>query len=324
MNGVISGQARHADGACRACKPIRGPILKSPPDSPHFMDARFALFVVSLAVGLIIYVEPLRRLIALSLESHTHSYIVAMPFIALFSLAWKRNEIFRKVEYSYAAGSIWVFLSLALHAWCRMTEWNANADEGLVLSTLSAVGFITGTLVFFYGVNTFRNALTPVLFLVLMVPLPAPVLDALTAFLQRGSLDAAYWIFRTAGIPVSLDGSVLMLPFIDLEVAPECSGIRSTMALFIVSLLIGAVYLKSAAGRVVLLLSSVAISIFKNGMRIVFLYVIAANFGERVLAGPWHTRGGNIFFVVALLLLSPVAWGLRALERRRRLASSCK
>lgn len=290
--------------------------MKSSLDHSRVMDVRTALLTVFLAGGLAVYFEPLRRLFALSLDSPAHSYIVAMPFFALFSLMWKRKQIFREMEYSYVIGAITILSSLLLRVWCFLPGWETNVGDYLFLSSLSAAGFITGTLIWFYGIGTFRKALVPVLFLFLMVPLPAVVLDALTAFLQKGSLEAAYWIFKITGIPVSREGVVLLLPQMNLEVAPECSGIRSTTALVVVSMLLGYLYLNRVSGRVILILSSVAISIFKNGLRIVFLYVLSTNVGESILSGPWHTRGGNLFFVVALLLLSPVALRLRALERR--------
>ena len=59
------------------------------------------------------------------------------------------------------------------------------------------------------------------------------LLDWTIYFLQCGSTSVAYFLFRILGVPVLRQGFLLTVPGVTIEVAKECSGIRSSMALFI-------------------------------------------------------------------------------------------
>ena len=77
----------------------------------------------------------------------------------------------------------------------------------------------------------------PFAFLIFMVPLPDAIVDWLETASKLASAEAAALFFSVVGMPVLRDGTVFQLPGIVIEVAQECSGIRSSWVLFITSLL---------------------------------------------------------------------------------------
>ena len=72
----------------------------------------------------------------------------------------------------------------------------------------------------------FRSAGFPLLLLFLIVPIPSVVLNRLVAALQVGSTERSYLLFRLAGVFAFRRGMVMSLPGVDIEVAPQCSGVR--------------------------------------------------------------------------------------------------
>jgi exosortase/archaeosortase family protein len=98
-------------------------------------------------------------------------------------------------------------------------------------------------------------------------------------------------------------------------VAEECSGIRSTLALFITTALAGALFLKSNWRRLLLLIVVVPIAIVKNGLRIATLSTLAIYVNPAFLTGNLHHHGGVLFFLIALV---PMALLLIFLERQER------
>jgi len=56
------------------------------------------------------------------------------------------------------------------------------------------------------------------------------ILDRVIHALQTGSTEIAYLIFQAIGTPVVRRGFVLSVPGVTIEVAKECSSIRSSMA----------------------------------------------------------------------------------------------
>jgi exosortase len=149
-----------------------------------------------------------------------------------------------------------------------------------------------------------------------MVPLPSAAAESIIAVLQRGSTEAANGLFALTGVPYIREGFIFHLSTISVEVAEQCSGIRSSLALFITSVLAGHLFLKTGWKKVVLVLSIFPITVFKNGLRIVTLTLLGVYVDERILSSALHQRGGIPFFMLALLLWAPVLWLLRRTERR--------
>ena len=105
------------------------------------------------------------------------------------------------------------------------------------------------------------------------------------------------------------------LPGIAIEVAKECSGIRSSLALFITSLLAGHMFLKTTWRKVVLVLVIIPLTIFKNAVRITTLSLLAVYVDKSWLTDSWlHKGGGIVFFVLALVFFAPVLWALARSE----------
>ena len=150
-----------------------------------------------------------------------------------------------------------------------------------------------------------------------MIPIPTVILDPLIRILQVGSAHFTYAIFKIIGIPVFRDGMIFELPGIAIEVAKECSGIRSTLALIITSVIIGYLFLQSSAKRIILVLTIFPLTIIKNAIRITTLSLLAVYVDKSFLTGSFlHHSGGIIFFLIALVLLAPFLFFLRKLENK--------
>jgi exosortase/archaeosortase family protein len=103
---------------------------------------------------------------------------------------------------------------------------------------------------------------------------------------------------------------------VSVEVAKQCGGIRSSLVLFIVSILAGHLFLTTMKRRFILSLWVLPITIVKNAIRIVTLTLFAVYVDPRILDSMLHRRGGIPFFIVALSLLGIVLWFLIRSESR--------
>lgn len=149
------------------------------------------------------------------------------------------------------------------------------------------------------------------LFLLLMIPLPEPILNHVVYFLQKGSAEIAAGLFDLTGVPVLREGFVFRLPRVTIEVAQECSGIRSSMALLVLALLVSHLYLRKFWRQAIFVACGMIVMIVKNGIRIVTLTLLASYVDPGFLYGDLHHKGGIVFFVVGLLILLPILWLLR-------------
>jgi exosortase/archaeosortase family protein len=105
------------------------------------------------------------------------------------------------------------------------------------------------------------------------------------------------------------------LPGVSIEVAEECSGIRSSLSLIISSLLAGYVLLQSSWCRFALSTMTVPVVILKNAARIVTIWVLGVYVDPGFLNGRLHRYGGLPFSVFALALLTPLFIALIRVKR---------
>jgi exosortase len=139
-----------------------------------------------------------------------------------------------------------------------------------------------------------------------MVPLPPTLLDRSIYLLQQGSTEIAYLLFKALGVPVLRQGFLLTVPGVTIEVARECSGIRSSVALFITCLLAAHLFLRTKWRMLVFVLLAFPLAIIKNGIRITTLTLLSVYVDPGFLTGRLHHEGGFVFFLLALAILFPV------------------
>ncbi len=161
-----------------------------------------------------------------------------------------------------------------------------------------------------------RAALFPLLLLLLAIPLPEVILSRVVYALEKGSTDITYAIFKTLRVPTLRDGFFLTVPGITIEVAPECSGIRSSVAMLITCLLAAHYYLRTWWGSLVFMILVVPVAMIKNGIRIATLTLLSLYVDPSFLKGSLHRDGGFVFFFIGLAILAVALVGIRRLERR--------
>jgi len=280
---------------------------------------RFGYFGVLTALVLAAFHQPLIEVLQLSRHSELYSHIPLIPLVTIFLLWNERNLVFSQPGYRPYSGFVLVFIGLLLLLLAYTLTGKIDRNDWLSLSMLGFVLSWIGAFVAIFGTESYRRAVFPLLFLLFVVPIPRLLLDALISFLQRGSTEAANLLFTVSGVPFLRNGFTFALPGMSIEVAPQCSGIRSGLALFITSLLAGHLFLKTGSRKTALAISTIPISMFKNGCRIVTLTLLGTYVDPRILSSQLHRAGGIPFFALALLLLVPVLWLLIKSEKRSNL-----
>jgi exosortase len=125
----------------------------------------------------------------------------------------------------------------------------------------------------------------------------------------------AGFFFRLAGVPAFREGFRFSLPGIDIEVAEQCSGIRSAVALLITSLLMGHLFLRSSWKKLCLVLAAVPVTIFKNGLRIVTISLLSVHPSLDSLTFLIHRYGGIPFSLLGIAVLSFLVTSLNQSDR---------
>lgn len=238
-----------------------------------------------------------------------------VPLVSAYLIYSNRKQVFGQTAFSPRAGIIVLLASAAIFIAGHKID-GLSENDSLSLIVLSWAVCVSGGFIAVFGRTAARAAAFPLAFLVFMVPLPEAALDGITRFLQTGSTEVAWQLFNVIGAPVQRDGYFFHLPGLTVEVAKQCSGIRSSLALLIAGALASHLFLRTWLGKSALLAVIVPIAVMKNGLRIAALTLSGYYIDERMLYGSLHTRGGMLFFAVAVLLAGSSIWLLRGVERR--------
>jgi exosortase len=265
------------------------------------------LFLWWVVFSVFVFWAPLRTLVDYSLRSghefDKYSHIPLVPFITIVLVLLERKAIFKNVQYGPWVGILLLLIGLMLNFSAEWAGRQIGAENPLSARVLALVMVWIAGFILCYGTRAFRAGAFPLLFLFLAVPIPGALLDIPLATVQYGSAEVCSLIFTLAGVPVLREGFVFSLPAVLIEVAKECSGIHSTLALFIVSFLAGHFFLPPVWKKLVLILLVLPIVCVTNGLRIAGLTLLAAYADPSFLSGNLHRSGGIGFFLLALLFL---------------------
>jgi exosortase C (VPDSG-CTERM-specific) len=267
----------------------------------------------------LLFLQPLTRLILYAARSDLHSHILLVPWITVYLIYIQRGRPSPAYR-SSLAGTVTVG-GIGFAALAAATEWRGSLsiNDGLALMALAFVSFVAAGGFLFLGSKWMAAAAFPFVFLIFMVPLPDAAVDWLEKASMLASAEAAALYFSVAGTPLVRHGTVFELPGIVLQVAQECSGIRSSWVLLITSLLASHVFLRTTWRRIVLVAFVIPLGILRNGFRILVIGLLCVHVGPYMIDSPIHHHGGPLFFALSLIPLLLLLWWLRRQEQRLNL-----
>jgi exosortase C (VPDSG-CTERM-specific) len=277
-----------------------------------------SLAVLSLIV-IVFYARPLFDLTRYAFKSELYSHIVLIPFISLY-LIWPKRKTLPVGSPAWGAALLPLAVGIALLGfyWLSARAVRPEGVNYLALMTLSFLLVMLGAALGTLGVQAVRAIAFPIAFLVFMIPFPLEMRNWIETVSQNASSDAAHFLLWIAGMPVLRSGTQFRLPGFSLQVAPECSGIHSTLVLFITSLLAGHLFLHTRWKQVVLALVVIPLAFLRNGFRVAVIGELCVRVGPHMIDSPIHHHGGPVFFALSLIPLFMLLSYLRKSEIKKK------
>jgi exosortase len=263
------------------------------------------------AISVVLWRVSLESVFALALsdDQYTHILLIVPISVALVFFDWEpyarsRSQSFLKSSQPFSSISAAIVSGLlivaALVKILVQRRIHLSSDEVLAANMLVLVVLWIAAFLACFGRRAFWQALFPICFLFGLVPLPNFMLNSVVRMLQYGSAAVARLLFVMSGIPAAQKGLLLHIPGLTLAVAPECSSIRSSSILVVITMVLAQLFLHSPWKKAVLVAASIPLAIAKNGLRIFVLGVLATQVDPRFLTGRLHRQGGIVFFLIAL------------------------
>jgi exosortase len=285
-------------------------VPNAPDRESIFESLSLPVFSILVAISLAIWWSPLTSSLALALrdDQYTHILLILPISAALIFIDWERPE-----PHGGLSVVLGPFLLVVAASVTFFTRWRApfSPDERIAANMLALVVWWIAAFILCFGLRASRRALFPLCFLFWLVPFPDFVLNPVVNLLQQGSAAAAHLLFTAAGVPVEQRGVLVYIPGLTLEVARECSSIRSSSMLIVTTMVLAQLLLRSPWRKALIILVAIPLSVAKNGLRIFTIAMLVTRVDPSFLTGRLHRQGGIIFFLIALAAIFVLIWILR-------------
>jgi exosortase len=280
---------------------------------------RTVCFALSSCLLAIAFHSPLVTLISLGLgsghDADQYSQIVVIPLVCLYLILRKRKAIVADAKFSVLSGIALMLIGFLFLLAAKLAHGKLSQQDYLCGLMASLVVLEIGNFVLFFGTRAFRLARFALLVLALMIPFPSWVFGRTVSLLQEGSAVVTAFLLNLTTMPFVRDGLVFHLPRnINILIAEDCSGIRSSIALLIASLVASDIFLRRGWTKLALNLAVLPLSLFKNGLRIATLSLLSVYVDKRFLSSGLHRDGGILFYLIACAILGLLLWRLRKSE----------
>ena len=256
-----------------------------------FAAAFYALFAESLERVVSVYSKP----------EFSHGYII--PLISAW-LIWQRRAHIRSLRTPGAASG---WLLVATGVGIAFVSKAANLDSVPYLGLIPLlIGFGAVTL----GWRAARLLVAPIGFLAFGFPLPSYFYIEISTSLQLISSQLGAAILTGVGVPVFLDGNIIDLGTMKLQIAEACSGLRYLLPLLSFGVLCAFIYRAPLWAKLLVVGATVPLTIVLNGARIAMTGLFV-HFGSQELAeGFMHLFEGWVIFLIALAILFALMFAL--------------
>lgn len=286
-------------------------------NSPHVVESparargsRAGLPLVVALLFLLLYVPVLAPLAMQWIADPNYQHGLVVPIVSA-AVLWRRRAALRDARPGGGGAA-----GVALLAAASVLLVGGTAASELFTARLSLPIMLIGILLVLRGREYVSRALFPLLFLLLMVPLPYIVYYKLTFPMQIMSAKLSAGLLHALGITVIRQGNTLVLPGYTLEVVAACSGLRSLMTMFTLAVVLSALARMRPARSAALLIASAPIAIAANAVRLVVTAFGALAVSPSFADGTLHELSGLIVFSAGFIMLVVALGILKWTERR--------
>jgi len=248
----------------------------------------------------------LRELWGIWQRSDEYSSGLLVPFLAAYVL-WCRRDQLREVSIQTSlAGLLLLVLAGGLRMFGLYYMYGSAERLSLVL-TLAALTLGLG------GRDLFRKVWIVLAFLLLMLPWPNRVQEAIAFPLQGWSTSSAVFGLELIGYDVEQEGNVIHIGDTSVAVAEACNGLRMITAFFVISGLVVLLVRRPWWEKVIVFISSLPIALICNTLRLAITSVAFTVIKEVRWQQAFHDFGGYAMMPLALAMVVGELWMLRHL-----------
>ncbi len=263
----------------------------------HEFIRYFPLLYVALCLGLLalIFSDGLMSMLASwKREEFSHGYLI--PVVSLYLMLQKFPKLAGRQLKHQAWGVPVLLVGVMGYFLGELSSIYTLIQYGFIIALVGvAISVIGGTGAAIMAV--------PLGYLLFMVPLPNFLYVNLSSHLQLLSSALGVFLLRLLDVSVFLEGNVIDLGSLKLQVVDACSGLRYLFPLMSFGFLVATLYRAAFWKRSLLFLSTIPITIMMNSFRIMVIGLSVNTWGISAAEGFMHDFQGWVVFMACLGLL---------------------
>jgi exosortase len=259
------------------------------------------IFLALCAVSLLAEGRALFDTLALSIQNDEYTQILLILPISATLIFLERPWSQSTSRWDLRVGATLLAIAFAFAGLAALWSVRISGDVKLSIEMIALVLSWIAIFVLCFGPMVARSVLFPLLFLFGLVPIPQASLNLIVAWLQLSSAWSAHALFAVFGVPVFQESTFLTIPGLTVQVAQECSSIRSSSMLLVTTIVLAQILLRSSWRKWFVVCLAIPLSVAKNGLRIFTIAMLGTRVDPGYLTGRLHHQGGILFFAIALL-----------------------
>lgn len=276
-------------------------LKSNPPVEFRYPVYFWWVLIVVGGVLILPFFTALNHMIGKWLGTDEYSHAIFLPAIAAFFIWCKKDELASEKLSGSWLGPLLVLLGFAMQVAGELATIYTVAQYAYLLVLMGLVLSISGVRHFMY----FCPALIILFF---TIPLPNFIYNNLSSKLQLISSEIGVFFIRLFDIPVFLQGNVIDLGAMKLQVVEACSGLNYLFPLLSIGFISAYIFKAPMWQRLIVFLSIVPITVVMNSVRIGIIGISVDKFGSALTEGALHFFEGWIVFMISLAILFVEIW----------------
>ncbi|MFZ5570347.1 MAG: VPLPA-CTERM-specific exosortase XrtD [Thermodesulfobacteriota bacterium] len=265
--------------------------------SPEF----YIRVIVYIALMIAIYYSSLAVMIEQWGMKEDYSYCYLIPFVVLYLVYDKRDDLTHSQFYSSWPG-VFVFMAGIVIFW--VGELGGEFFTIYISFWLAILGLSWMHI----GWANIRKLFFPFLIMLTMFPLPNFLYQKILVRLKLISSLIGVKLMQAYGLSAYREGNIIDLGFTKLQVVDACSGLRYVIPLFVLGILVTYFYRSQFWKKIIIVFSTIPLSIATNSLRIAMTGILYELWGAQVAEGFFHGFSGWLIFMVSLGVLVGEIW----------------
>ncbi len=243
-----------------------------------------------------------------------YSHGILIPLVSAYLIWRHKDSLARSVSNPNPWGYVVILAGMSMLA---TGYW---ASE-FFLKRISLIPVLWGLVLLSWGWPVAKMLWFAFAYLILMIPLPYVVYDSVAFPLRLIAASLAGGMLHSMGTPTLVEGNIIHLPYIVLNVVDACSGVRSLISLLAAGTILAYLMLPNRISKIIIVFLVLPVTVATNAVRVVLAGVLAKYIGKEAVEGSMHDFVGWAVFMVAFVFLAGITLLVKKLIEKRSLKS---